>query len=471
MREDRELACDALVLEVLGETEAIPYGMTIITFLKRFSTQQNQPNLLYFDGSNNRNQIIRRIEMIKLFKKGSYKLSALAVVCITCLGVATLTNSTEQATGSSIEKPTVAKEATTKKQILFISLNQSYNNLERAVLFSPLKQSYNNLERAVKAANFKVKVPDELPEGYTFDHINLFLEEELGNLLVTEMFIRYEKSIGKVGFSDLSVFYGGARLEDVCAEIEQDEKRKSGKDVEIKRQSLTIAGLPVLKMTAGKGISYYLWKDDDLLYQVKVKVEGNSEDEISAMISSMKYPDQETFKRYVNNDLLSMEIYDTDDLRSASEAIGFAPKLPIQVDSFKAVGASVGSEKTPFSSYPANDNDWKTQFLSVSYVKKAGRGDEHNFYFMQNKNDGIYEEIKKNGNVGVKGFDVVKVSPSQVDGKEVLKTEIYKINGKLNPGFISYFWKENDICYEVSFQEDEPQQESIVASLMKEKTE
>ncbi|RJG22496.1 hypothetical protein DQX05_17780 [Paenibacillus thiaminolyticus] len=30
MKADRELACDACVLEALGEEEAVPYGMTII---------------------------------------------------------------------------------------------------------------------------------------------------------------------------------------------------------------------------------------------------------------------------------------------------------------------------------------------------------------------------------------------------------------------------------------------------------
>lgn len=37
MKIDREVACDAYVLEVLGEEEAIDYGLTLVEFLKRFS--------------------------------------------------------------------------------------------------------------------------------------------------------------------------------------------------------------------------------------------------------------------------------------------------------------------------------------------------------------------------------------------------------------------------------------------------
>ncbi|MEI0736883.1 M56 family metallopeptidase [Paenibacillus sp. JTLBN-2024] len=70
MKADRELACDACVLEALGETEAVAYGMTIISFLKRYSSRGSQPQLLYFKGLTGEKDIVRRIRMIQSFKKG-----------------------------------------------------------------------------------------------------------------------------------------------------------------------------------------------------------------------------------------------------------------------------------------------------------------------------------------------------------------------------------------------------------------
>ncbi|WP_159885685.1 M56 family metallopeptidase [Paenibacillus puerhi] len=98
MKADRELACDAYALEVLGEAEAIPYGMTIVEFLKLYSAKRHQPDLLYFNGSNNRNLAIRRITMIKSFKKGTYKFSTIAVLCVAVMSVMSLTNAAEPAT-------------------------------------------------------------------------------------------------------------------------------------------------------------------------------------------------------------------------------------------------------------------------------------------------------------------------------------------------------------------------------------
>ncbi|UNK15886.1 M56 family metallopeptidase [Paenibacillus sp. N3/727] len=92
MKADRELACDAYVLEKLGEEEAVPYGMTIIEFLKRYASGRSPAHLLYFKGSNGQREMIRRIQMIQSFKKGSYKFTMMAVVLVLFVGTATLTN-------------------------------------------------------------------------------------------------------------------------------------------------------------------------------------------------------------------------------------------------------------------------------------------------------------------------------------------------------------------------------------------
>ncbi|MGG3508554.1 M56 family metallopeptidase [Paenibacillus lautus] len=95
IKADRELACDALVLEKLGEEEAVPYGMTIIEFLRRYASGRSPAHLLYFRGSNGQREMMRRIRMIQSFKKGSYKFSMLAVILVLLFGTATLTNARE----------------------------------------------------------------------------------------------------------------------------------------------------------------------------------------------------------------------------------------------------------------------------------------------------------------------------------------------------------------------------------------
>ncbi len=90
MRHDRELACDTLVLEVLGEPNAIPYGMTILDLSRLFSHMHRQANLISFNETSG--QVERRIKMIQRFKKGSYKLSVLAIVLCIAAGAVILTD-------------------------------------------------------------------------------------------------------------------------------------------------------------------------------------------------------------------------------------------------------------------------------------------------------------------------------------------------------------------------------------------
>lgn len=91
MKIDREVACDAYVLEVLGEEEAIDYGLTLVEFLKRFSRVRERREHLYFSNPQQRQQIRRRISMIQSFRKGSYRFSATAVILVALLSIVTLT--------------------------------------------------------------------------------------------------------------------------------------------------------------------------------------------------------------------------------------------------------------------------------------------------------------------------------------------------------------------------------------------
>ncbi len=468
MKADRELACDACVLEVLGEAEAVPYGMTIIGFLQRFSSRRKLPNLLYFDGATKSNQLVRRIEMIKSFKAGSYKLSAVAVLGVALLSAATLTNAAEPTAGDGVGQTPATATVKTENRILFES---SY-------------RSYDNLEKAAKVADIKFKVPAVLPEGYKFEEISLDSKSE-DDARLTKVDVHYTKRQGRTiyGQFGLLVESGGAGLDEAYAEFEQREKKMAERQIEIKKEPLTLHGMQIYKIIVSTKFSkktseslYYFWLDNGVLY----RLDGDdlSDQDLLAMIASMKYPDQETYKSHVNQERLNTSIYDTGDLQRTPEAIGFEPKFPLEVlGQYTATGATV-TQKINFG-YPDDEEDRKTRFLNIRYIKTDDKDKDivQGFSFKQIRNGTIYEDMQKNGSAAFYRIDGKKhpapVSPIILGGREVLKTAKYKIDGQLSSpdeiDFVSYYWKEGDVCFQVVFKGEGLPQEDIVTYLMNEK--
>jgi|LSQX01.2.fsa_nt_gb bla regulator protein BlaR1 len=89
MKYDREIACDAYVMELLGEASIIPYGNTLIKLSGMLPRNHTPLNLAGFN--ENHQQIARRITMIKMFKKGSYKIPVLAAISFILVGVLVFT--------------------------------------------------------------------------------------------------------------------------------------------------------------------------------------------------------------------------------------------------------------------------------------------------------------------------------------------------------------------------------------------
>ncbi|WP_054973032.1 M56 family metallopeptidase [Paenibacillus sp. A3] len=281
MKADRELACDAYALEVLGEAEAIPYGMTIIEFLKLYSASRNQPSLLYFYGSDDRHQMIRRITMIKSFKKGTYKLSSIAVVCVAVMSVMTLTNAAEPGTADAPKQYAEHSAAVVKDGKLVPSSGQTFNTLEEAV----------------KAADFTFKVPDGLPKGYRLEEARLSrksAEESKWNEAQLR-FVEGNKEAVSGTFDFLAV-EGGAGLEATYETIEQSVLNNKAGGFSIGQGSLRMMkGLWAMKVTVkNSGQSerrYYVWEENGVQYQIEV-TGSLSDQDIITIVSSMKYPEK-----------------------------------------------------------------------------------------------------------------------------------------------------------------------------------
>ncbi|MED0997598.1 M56 family metallopeptidase [Bacillus mobilis] len=90
MREDQELACDALALTYIDSEEQIAYGHTIISLLEHYSSYYKVPSMANF--SKNKRMLKRRILMIKKFQKKSYRWSALGAIAVIVVSSVSLLN-------------------------------------------------------------------------------------------------------------------------------------------------------------------------------------------------------------------------------------------------------------------------------------------------------------------------------------------------------------------------------------------
>ncbi|WZL72904.1 M56 family metallopeptidase [Clostridiaceae bacterium 35-E11] len=90
MKQDCEVACDAMVLSCIGDEECKNYGHTIIHLLENEKKYPQPIGMAGFLGY--KSEIKRRIKMITLFKKNTYKLSSISIVLLLIVSCTFLTN-------------------------------------------------------------------------------------------------------------------------------------------------------------------------------------------------------------------------------------------------------------------------------------------------------------------------------------------------------------------------------------------
>ena len=144
---EREMACDACALELLGQEESVPYGMTLINFSRTMPQGRLQFSPISYYKS--KKQIERRIVMIRKFKKGSYRVSAAAIIMCLVMGMPVLTN----AAGSGYDLN--AGVAALQNGALQISSGQSAGKESgddqiKALLGYQDYQHFNSLDRALE---------------------------------------------------------------------------------------------------------------------------------------------------------------------------------------------------------------------------------------------------------------------------------------------------------------------------------
>lgn len=91
MRQDCEIACDALVLSRIEQEEYTNYGHTIINLVASMKKSYQPIAAIGMVGS--KEELRRRIKMITLFKRNAYKLSIMSILAALLIGGIFLTNS------------------------------------------------------------------------------------------------------------------------------------------------------------------------------------------------------------------------------------------------------------------------------------------------------------------------------------------------------------------------------------------
>jgi len=474
IKADRELACDAYVLEKEGEGEAVAYGMTMISFLQRYSVSEERRGLLYFYNSGGRKEVFRRITNIKSFKSGSYRISVIAILLMTMLGAATLTNAAEnplQAIGSN--QPFKANEEIVKPTGLRI---------------------YNSLDRAVNRVDFAFEVPSVLPPDSQFREVSL-----MGTVPINgpERIDKVSISFGPGGSkpSDYGFFsleatnqrYTNDHKELIQSLKEQLQKPSNSYKSTLEERDYVVAGMNVHELHQriefekfSSASSHLFWQRNGISYTLNLygTLSAQKKDALAQLvISSMKLPDEKMRKFYVNKDALTVDVIDREDLQMATAAIGFAPKLPSTVSDFSLRKAFVSS-KINFS-YARTKEEESTRVLLTEYDKPdpSDKQLRHWFRLYQIKDDGQFVVFKAKKEVQIYGGDRGQLKlPAElitIGGKEVLRTTPYKSDVGLGtttqaPMWITYFWVDNGVFYRTAFRVGEIKDpEAVIATLIK----
>lgn len=348
----RECACDLSVLEILGEDSSIDYGMTIINLSKMFFYKNNLNARLEFKGNN---KIRERIEMIKRFKGGSYKITL--ATALGCMLVTTVLFTT----GIKVNALNLDNEGKGNNQIDTEKVTQTNIDDKHEFLIDSDIKNYRDINKTQNLSGFKFKVPDFTMNKISHNSQLIRLEnnEELVNIYFKD----------KDGVSDnknsfiLQIFDGDPRevlQKNSQIQFESSLRRYGVKTdyslpVEIKDDLQQYDDLNGKCLTISTKYSdtnviknkYYLWQNDGLWYSIryyKSVINGVNEevsndislDNVYKIANSLVELNKVTNSLYESkfgeNDISGVlsNIYDKEDLKSAEKLLGFNLKIPIK---------------------------------------------------------------------------------------------------------------------------------------------
>lgn len=401
--------------------------------------------------------------MIKNFKKGSYRMSAAAVICCILAGGIMFTNGVN---ARDMKRSTNVSAVMNKENNKFL-------------IDSSIK-CYDNLKKAEKITGAKVKVPNYIPRNYAavpeFQVIKISDKE-----CSLKIFFDSKRDIG------FTFQVSKGNMEEVLKQIAENEnkvnleplsnteKNQDEKKVEFSKEAMNLAGINgsniTIKRTSPSNTQiiekFFVWQNEGMWYSIGYDEEwqrskesksamSTSIDEVGKIASSIKYIDDVKNANYsaaekedISTEEVTLQIYDKEDLKRAKELLGFNPKFPLNINKEITInGAAVGLSA---------DSDIKNKRLEYElntlYNVKNGY-----ITFTQWKSSKKYEDIKK------------KVNPIEIDGKKVFKYEDYtetQTDKKLKVE--NYIWEENGSYCEASITEGNGNTDEIAKAFVNSK--
>lgn len=449
MKADREVACDAGVLEVLGERESPSYGMTLL-MLSRLFSRASSPRVNLSPFFENKNEMKRRITMIAKFRKGSYKLSAVAILLVLSLSAVMLTNASETAKSAD-------------------SVANSSLKIER---LNDWAKWFNNLERANDYSGFRFKVPDYLPEGYRLE--NVVVEENYVNRTDNLAFFTFVSNFGK---EDRRVIELVASKGNILSTHDlvwgtgniAPYSWGAAQALTYRHDEVTLANIQGTLVTQKQNYERhepetaksFVWQDEGVWYAINYYSENHtlkeghplhwrniSQDELEKIVQSMTFPEQ---IRHVSYDGKgnSFPLYDETDLREAKDILGFKVKFPLELSNnqLRLIDSKLlkaGDQNTGYSFRPNADairNSYR-----VPYDSKGGE---------LNDELGLYQSKVPLVDVAklsfIRALDLNGVEVSVCEDTKNVYDEYQRSSTKDTRSQTYYLWKQDGIYYTAVF--------------------
>ncbi|MEK5240415.1 M56 family metallopeptidase [Paenibacillus sp. FSL L8-0470] len=463
MNADREVACDAGALEVLGEKEAASYGMTLLMLSRLFSrTSAPRVNLSHF--FEHQNETKRRVTMIAKFKKGSYKLSAAAILLVLALSIVLLTNGAQDANGTQPDVNTHATDSQ-KQTVSSFRIVRPMNSFKW----------FNRLDRAIVFSKFDFKVPDYLPEGYQLENValnKLFSNPNKVDLIdtVTITYVSHfgqedEKqfemlaSKGKGNMLEHNLLWGAPYSQEATTSPSYRQEAVAMGNI----QGTLFTATQVNGRKPGTGISY-IWQDKDIAYAVN-SYSLFTQEELSKVVQSFVSPQQVQHVRY-DGEGNSFPLYDEKDLLEAKNILGFNVKFPFglpdtQLTLADSVLLKAGDQNTGFSFRQTSDALWN-DYRAPHDSKIYDMNDVLSLY--QSKaplfNTSKLSFIRK---LEINGIEI----SAYADNAHVYSEPFYNSSDKTKIKTQTYyFWEQNGLYYAANFLGMDKDQELNLKTLV-----
>lgn len=472
IKADREVACDAGVLEMLDEHESSSYGMTLL-MLSRLFTRTSSPQVNLSNFFENNREMKRRITMISKFRKGTYKLSAATIILLFGLGTVILTNSSEHANGAESGSKQENSPSTFKIEGVF-----------------DRHKWFNNLDRANDFAGFPFKVPDYLPKGYQL--INVYVSEKFVNQKDTEVTIKFSSNYGKADEKQFEVIAStGNIMNGTLSQLLEGGKMTKtpgpswGKALPQTyiQDEVTYADIRGILVTTVQKYEHhepeiektFFWRDEGIYYAIEFYSEDHtmeeglsenrrtiSQDELEKILKSFTYPQHIQHVSY-DGEGNSFPIYDEKDLQMAEKLLEFKVNFPLTLSNNKLKLISsfmfqAGDQNTGYSFRPAVDTVW-------SFYQEADDSQESYLAVYQSKlplmNGSQLTLIRKLDMDGI-GISAYK------DHNHVFGGPYYNNGNIISETY--YIWKQDDIYFTAYFDDNklskERQEELLKAFIL-----